>query len=349
VRRTAVAAGLCAALVVLAGCGENEIDALENETAGLRKGRIVFVFVAETPESWVFSLGRADLETGRCRRIRPLPPSVFGRETPFPAISPTGDHVAQIVARRGGGELRLTSVATGRTRVVAKLETYPGVVWSADGRRLAYKRGRVWQVVAVSGRPSARSVLRIDALGFVWSPEGTRVAFVSKTGDGRAGTLRTTLDVMRVDGRGRRTLYVDPNPYASSPEPTWSPDGRTIAFGIQEPLRIFAVAAAGGPERQLSGGASPSWSPDGDEIAFSGRGPRGAFEVFVMRRDGSAQRRLTTTKPPEGKRPLGWSPGGDAIVYGGDSTLAVMTRDGSERRELCRFPGGGPASAVWTP
>ena len=90
------------------------------------------------------------------------------------------------------------------------------------------------------------------------------------------------------------------------------------------------------------------WSPDGDDLSFSGRGPRGANEVFVMHRDGSGQRRLTTTQPPDGRQPLGWSPGGEAIVYGGDSSLAVMTSDGSKRRELCRFPGGGPASAVWT-
>jgi Tol biopolymer transport system component len=347
VGRSALAAGVCAALAALVGCDGGD------DPAALNEGRIVFVYVADTPAGWAFSLGRVDLARGRCRRLRPLPTIVFGRETPFPTISPGGKQVAQVVARRGGAEVRVTSVATGRTRVVArvivaKLEPYRDVEWSPDGRRLAYKRGRVWEVISVAGRPSARSVVRADLGGFAWSPEGTRIAFVSKTGDGRAGTLRATLDVMRIDGRGRRTLFVEPNPYASSPEATWSPDGRTIVFGIQEPPRILTVRAAGGPARQLSGGSGPLWAPEGDELAFTGRGPRGASEVFVMRGDGSGQRRLTTTRPPDGRRPLGWSPRGDAIVYGGDSALAVMTSDGSKRRELCRFPGGGPASAVWT-
>ena len=230
--RIALAGAVCAALAALAGCGEDE-------TTALNQGRIVFVYVSDTPEGWAFSLGRADLTTGKCRRIRPLPTSLYGQEAPFPTISPTGEHIAQIVARRGTAELRLTSLTTGRTRVVTKIDLYPDVVWSADGRRLAYKHGRVWRVIAVAGHPSAASVVRVDALGFAWAPDGRLIAFVSKTGDGRARTLRATLDVMSVDGRGRRTLFVEPNPYASSPEATWSPDGKTLVIRTEAPPRGF--------------------------------------------------------------------------------------------------------------
>jgi Tol biopolymer transport system component/DNA-binding winged helix-turn-helix (wHTH) protein len=52
-------------------------------------------------------------------------------------------------------------------------------------------------------------------------------------------------------------------------QPSWSPDGKTIAFvSIREP-GIWIVAASGGtPERLTDFGTRPSWSPDGNEIAF---------------------------------------------------------------------------------
>jgi Tol biopolymer transport system component len=327
------------ALAGLAGCGGEEAVAPG-------PGRILVVVGGETARdvrSWFASV---DPATGSCRRIRSLAATGRFEPAPFPKLSPTGAHLAQIVPRRGGAELRVTTVATGRTRVVPLARPYPDVEWSADGRRLAYRRGQGWEVAGADGS-GQRTTIDGAPRGFAWSPDGTRVAFVSTTGDGRAGTLRTTLDVTRVDGTGRRTLYVEPNPAASQPSPVWSPDGATIAFGVLEPSRILSVPVSGGPVRRLGGGFEPLWSPDGDEIAFGGFGPRGATEVFVMRADGSGRRRLTTTRPGHGNRVLAWSPGGDAILYGADSALAIVNPDGSGRRELCRFSAGVPASAVW--
>jgi Tol biopolymer transport system component len=76
--------------------------------------------------------------------------------------------------------------------------------------------------------------------------------------------------------------------------PSWSPDGRTLAF--QRDGRIWAIRADGERERRIGGGAragAPAWSPDGRYIAFLRADlMMGATEswslgsVWVMRSDG---------------------------------------------------------------
>ena len=166
--------------------------------------------------------------------------------------------------------------------------------WSPNGRRLAYIERNNLRVIGVDGRGDGL-VARFASGWFDWSPDGTRLAFASTTGDGRAGTLRTTLDVIPVAGGMRRTLFVDPGPYGSLPNPVWSPDGKTIAIGVGDPARILAVAATGGAVRTLTRGGSARWSPDGSTISFIGSGPAGVQEVWTMAADGKQKRRLTTS------------------------------------------------------
>src|SRR5258708_5153125 len=61
-------------------------------------------------------------------------------------------------------------------------------------------------------------------------------------------------------------------------EPTWSPDGKTLAFSLFG--SIWQVDAEGGEARRLTTSeqyhAHPVWSPRGDKIAFlKGLAPRG--------------------------------------------------------------------------
>jgi hypothetical protein len=81
------------------------------------------------------------------------------------------------------------------------------------------------------------------------------------------------LDVVDLDGSGRRHVAFDANPF---PEPSWSPDGTRIAFGsFIAPFPphgypvIRIVGADGSDERSRGTGSSPRWSPDGTEIAYT--------------------------------------------------------------------------------
>ena len=89
----------------------------------------------------------------------------------------------------------------------------------------------------------------------------TQILFVSDR-DGLSD-----LYIMDADGRGVRKVFRD-NEYRT--DPTWSPDGKQIAYAQgEEPNRTIYIATRNGnsPEK-LTDGFMPSWSPDGHEIAF---------------------------------------------------------------------------------
>ena len=171
---------------------------------------------------------------------------------------------------------------------------------------------------------------RPDVQTPVWSPDGRRIAFLSR----RDGNKE--LYVMNADGSGQRRLTRDASISAT---PAWSPDGRTLAF---ESVRdgttgVYVVNADGGGQRRLArNGHAPAWSPDGRTIAFFS-GPK----IYLMNADGSEHRRLT--KPVVGgrQRSLAWSPDGRKLAFLSQSgcgdfcfSLYVVGSDGSGLRNL---------------
>ena len=99
--------------------------------------------------------------------------------------------------------------------------------------------------------------------------------------------------------------------------PTYSPDGRQIAFesdrgGTQQ---IYVMGSDGGNAKRITFGngryANPVWSPRGDLIAFI-KMQGGQFYLGVIRPDGSGERLITQSYHVEGPS---WSPNGRVITY----------------------------------
>ena len=152
-----------------------------------------------------------------------------------------------------------------------------------------------WSTAAASGLGADgrgdRLVARSPRGWFDRSPEGTRLAFASTTGDGRAARCATTLDVTPRRRHGR-TLFVDPaRRTGRCPTPVWSPDRKTIAFGVGRSGAILGDAATGGAVRTLTRGGSPRSSPHRSTISFTGSGPAGVQEAETIAAGG----RATTT------------------------------------------------------
>ncbi|MGH7858845.1 MAG: TolB family protein, partial [Candidatus Binatia bacterium] len=59
-----------------------------------------------------------------------------------------------------------------------------------------------------------------------------------------------------------------------------------------DPCEVWVMQADGSNKRRLAVGGSPTWSPDGRLIAYVG-GPTGDAEIYVMNADGSGNVRLT--------------------------------------------------------
>jgi Tol biopolymer transport system component len=99
-----------------------------------------------------------------------------------------------------------------------------------------------------------------------WSPDGSRIAFLSD----RTGTN----DIWVIPTEGGPAVQLTSGP-ANDGAPDWSPDGSWIAYqsNAMGDNDIWVVAAGGGTPRRITSSTAndnqPDWSPDGSQIAFS--------------------------------------------------------------------------------
>jgi dipeptidyl aminopeptidase/acylaminoacyl peptidase len=240
------------------------------------------------------------------------------------------------------------NAATGETkRLVRDKETASEPHFSPDGRRLAYfgeLAGGAGLIVANADGSSPQVLAPVEGTNhplpssgdrLAWSPDGTRLAFVSAVPGPEADANGDPMVITRY-------LY----------KPTAS-EGGTRANDNRR-LHIFVVEIASRKVRQLTTGDyyehSIDWSPAGDEILFiSNRGPDPDrffnYDVFAVSVSSGAIRRLTDTKSAE-YYPR-WSPDGRLVAFSGttrpltssettmeDTHVWVMAADGSARREV---------------
>jgi Tol biopolymer transport system component len=193
--------------------------------------------------------------------------------------------------------------------------------WSATGRRFAFLTSfspefRVGpQAIAVANADGSdrRIVVRSwddfmaqKLLPPGWSPRGSTIAFAAEG----AGF---PLYVMKVDGGSPARLVA-----ADGYGPTWSPDGRRLAFYS---TGLWTVRADGSGLRRLPrvrssiGPRLPSWSPDGTRIAFVTR-PLARLNLVVMNLKKRSFR--VVARGVESRQPV-WSRNSRKIYYVGSA------------------------------
>jgi Tol biopolymer transport system component len=143
--------------------------------------------------------------------------------------------------------------------------------------------------------------------------------------------------------------------------PTWSPDGREIAFtgsrGDGTSSGIFVMDVGGTARRRLRGGDSwlLRWSPEGSKIAFVTCIPNGEnmcdMKFGVINSDGSGEILLAQINTSGTIPPAEWSPDGKKIAFvGGErccADLYVINADGSGLTQLTRL--GTVTGVDWSP
>jgi Tol biopolymer transport system component len=202
----------------------------------------------------------------------------------------------------------------------------------------------------------------VDHTTFSWSPDGVRIAFT------RGPEGKAEIYVVNADGSGLKQLTHSSGKRKRTPSdysvnPSWSPDGETIAFNGQRAYsagsgdQTFLIHADGTGERQLTRAQAPewvpAWSPDGRTILFEhwdGRwGARywvhnGQIDLYTVNADGSGRRRVAHIRNERGNCACAtWSPDGTKIAYeaagaNGKPDIYVMNADGSGQTRLTRSP-----------
>jgi Tol biopolymer transport system component/DNA-binding winged helix-turn-helix (wHTH) protein len=137
-----------------------------------------------------------------------------------------------------------------------------------------------------------------------------------------------------------------------SGEPSFSPDGATLAFAHAGPSvaesGIFAKPIGGSGQKQLTAGRwdrSPVWSPDGQTIAFTRRDNQ-EFRLYLVPVGGGAERRVDAPGLSVRRKEIDWSPDGRSIGFTARSGIAFVSLDTLEIRRLTSPP---PGSEDWGP
>jgi Tol biopolymer transport system component len=187
--------------------------------------------------------------------------------------------------------------------------------WSPNGDLIAFSGSATGNpsqdnITLMTPRGTAVRDLGVQGEGAVWSPDGSRVAFASHTGDGNWAVW-----VINADGGNPRQLTFP---------------------------RLTQPAGA-------NGDAPGAWSRDGQRVVYSSV-VRGDREVYVMNADGSGKRRVTRLRGPDspnawlpdGRILFAHSTGGPIPRW------YVVRPDGTRLRSLPWLNGAADPIGWWT-
>jgi Tol biopolymer transport system component len=297
-----------------------------------------------------------------------------------PTISPDGAWLAYGTRFEDQTGLRIRDLRTGDERwlaypvqrddqeSIADRDVLPGMSFTPNSRELvASYGGTIWRIPIDGGDPiqipfRVQTDLEIGPLvefdypiedtpeftvrqirDAVPSPDGTRLAFAA-------------LDRLYVmdwpDGSPRRLTGAD----MTEAEPTWSPDGRWIAYVTwsQEGGHIFKVRVdgRGDPQRLTNVDGIyqlPAWSPDGRRIAAI-RGPARAYHEATGPRAPGASEDLVWVSadggdvaviaPTEGRSVPHFTQNPDRVyLHHGDKGLLSIRWDGTDEKAHVKVSG----------
>ena len=179
-----------------------------------------------------------------------------------------------------------------------------------------------------------------------WSADGEKILFTR-------GDVMTNIDVYVMDADGSNAVRLTEHPERDQ-RGVFSPDGETIAFVSQRDgdVAVWLMAADGSNPRKLVQGREPSFSPDGRRIAFTSSAFDDNDEIYLINLDGSNRTRLTENRRKIDWF-ASFSPKGDRLVYNseefGGQELMLMRADGQGQTRISIAEKTYEQEPVWSP
>ena len=195
-----------------------------------------------------------------------------------PSLSPDGNSIAYSSDRGSGYEIFIRPLTAGGRELQLTSDGAQNFepTWSPDAQLIAFhskNRGGVWVVPALGG--VAR---QISAFGSspAWSPDGSSLVIQSSgIGDdlfamASGALLTTTLWTVPARGGTPKPVTKMGDPPGGHGSPSWSPDGKRIAFTSYDPAGsvIWTVTPDGSDLKKVGPGIDPIYAPDGQHIYF---------------------------------------------------------------------------------
>jgi dipeptidyl aminopeptidase/acylaminoacyl peptidase len=246
---------------------------------------------AEQPEPARAQIYVLSLAGGEARRVTNLKNGVSNFEW-----SPDGSRIVA-VSRLGPSDSRPENKERSDVRHYKSISyKFNDTGWYDD------KRTHLWVVEVKSG--ASKQITEGDAWNDSdphWSPDGTRIAFVSnRTGKEYDENRNSDVWVIPADG-GSLTRISDHDEPDNSPR--WSPDGKTIAFiGMmreREHPKIWLAPSGGGAASVLAANGLDlipqglDWSEDGKSLYFE-TGVKGEDHLFRVDLAGKSIAQVTS-------------------------------------------------------
>lgn len=289
------------------------------------------------------------------------------------AVHGVADEVQQwLTGRRGIARSRIAYSFDGRLHVVDSDGANDHAVtqsgralspsWHPSGRSLVYSDlgDAGTQIAEVDIETGVTRFLEATPRGLnltpVYTPDGEHILYAN----GREGSTQlVTID------RAGTAVTPFPGAIADASSPTFSPDGRKVAFiaprawsgrgqNARMTPQIFTVNVDNGMSEQLTPSTfgvrtyrtSPDWSPDGERVAYMQQ--HGDFQVWMIGVRDKKMRKLTTRA--ENEDPA-WAPDSRHIAVasnrGGTKEIWILDVESGRARKLTSSPGA--RLPAWSP